>query len=688
MEEFNESMFRCGLSAMDFDGSKFTWTNGSLWQRLDRALTNGRWMEAYPVSRVSHLARGCSDHAPLLVKCTPRMGASSLASFRFLNVWARHPGFLAVVSETWGTEVSGVGMTRFFNKLTQVRNRLRQWSRETFGDIASRVKEAEGVYRQWEEEYDRNRDDTSRTLLNEARAVYTRELGIECEFWRQKSAIKWLREGDANTSFFHSVVRQRRNSNFIARIKDAKGRWCDTGQHIKDSATDFFARLFTSDSAFRGSFPALPFEVPQVDSACNDNLKAALTVEEVREAVFAMEVNSAPGPDGFGVGFYQICWKIVQDDLVEAVQDFFKGVGQPRVLVNGEPAGHFKSSRGVRQGDPLSPALFLFVAEFLGRGIHDLFLAKESRFFASAGSRVPYLAFVDDILVFTRCSAEALAAIKQFLWQYQTWSGQKVNVEKSSFTPASGMAMEQIQLVQSILGFRQLGLPFRYLGVSLVKGRLSCVTFDGLLAKVRQRLFHWSSKLLSRGGKIILIRHVLSSIPLHLLQVVQPPKAVTIALRRICNTFLWDHSTTEQRVHWAAWEKVCFPVGEGGLGFRSFEDMIKAFSCKLWWKLRKKDSAWAEFMHYKYIRGRHPALVDVDRPPFPGGAWQKSGSMQRGGFFGVWERAWCIFGRIDAATNFPTFEGPNGLGGVCLWGLHGLSGGGGPAPEREFLYGE
>ena len=285
------------------------------------------------------------------------------------------------------------------------------------------------------------------------------------------------------------------------------------------------------------------------------------------------------------------------------------------VLINGKPSGYFKSTRGVRQGDPLSPALFLFVAEFLGRGIHDLLLARESRFYISTSSRVPYLAFANDIMIFTRCSTDALTAIKDFLAWYQALSGQKVNVEKSSFSPASGASADQLQLVQSILGFREQRLPFRYLGVPLVKGRIRCVHFDGLLTKLRQRLFHWSSKMLTMGGKIILIRHVLSSIPMHLIQVLQPPKAVFVALGRICNAFLWDHSTTEKRVHWAAWERVCAPEEEGGLGFCSFEDRMRAFSCKLWWKLRRKDSAWAEFMHCKYVKGVHPAIARVDRPP-------------------------------------------------------------------------
>ncbi|XP_027171434.1 uncharacterized protein LOC113771000 [Coffea eugenioides] len=766
MEEFNDSMFRCGLSAMDFDGSQFTWTNGSLWQRLDRALTNDRWLASYPVSKVSHLARGRSDHSPLLVKCG--LGTASPFSFRFLNVWARYPGFFAVVSAIWEMEVSGVGMPRFFKKLGLVKKRLREWSRETFGDIPSRVKAAEAIYRQREEDYDRDRDDISRSRLNEARATYTRELATECEFWRQKSAVKWLREGDANTSYFHSVVRQRRSSNFIARIRGAEGCWCDTGQQIKESATDFFSTLFTSEAAFRGNFPALPFELPQAASEHNAAITAVPSAEEIRQIVFSMEVNSAPGPDGFGVGFYRSCWGIIQEDLVAAIQDFFKGASQPRgwsssllvlipkvegachwrdfrpislcnvsskiiskllaarigkvlpalispwqtgfvpgrgisdnillaqelaldldrrlkepnlifkldmekaydrvewpfllfmlrqfglseqvvdlcyrtfsnawfsVLINGEPSGYFKSSRGVRQGDSLSPALFLFVAEFLGRGIHNLFLEKESRFYVSAGSRVPYLAFADDILIFTRCSSDALTAIRQFLEHYQTWSGQKVNVGKSSFTPSSRMSLAQKELVRATLGYREIGLPIRYLGVPLVKGRISCVAFEGILAKIRQQLFHWSSKLLSMGGKITLIRHVLSSIPIHLLQVLQPPKAIIVAWGRICNAFLWDHSSSEKRIHWAAWEKVCFPVAEGGLGCRSLDDVVKAFSCKLWWKLRKKDTAWAEFMHYKYIKGSHPALVRVVRPP---ALWRRLEGIRE---FAEGRIRWCL----------------------------------------------
>ena len=69
-----------------------------------------------------------------------------------------------------------------------------------------------------------------------------------------------------------------------------------------------------------------------------------------------------------------------------------------------------------------------------------------------------------------------------------------------------------------------------------------------------------------------------------------------------------DQELENRRIHWTAWDNLCFPLEEGGLGFRSFGDMATSFACKLWWQLRYNDFFWASFMQEKYIKGRNPAL--------------------------------------------------------------------------------
>ena len=135
------------------------------------------------------------------------------------------------------------------------------------------------------------------------------------------------------------------------------------------------------------------------------------------------------------------------------------------------------------------------------------------------------------------------------------------------------------------------------------------------MTKMRDRLFHWSSRLLSSGGKLILLCHVLTSMPMYLLQVLCPPKDVIQKLERICNAFLWDKLGGERGIRWRSWDKCCYAVTEGGLGFRSFANMSRVFACKLWLRLRTRDSIWADFMHSKYIKGEHPMVVKVSRPP-------------------------------------------------------------------------
>lgn len=148
--------------------------------------------------------------------------------------------------------------------------------------------------------------------------------------------------------------------------------------------------------------------------------------------------------------------------------------------------------------------------------------------------------------------------------------------------------------------------PVKYLGCSLIVGRQKISHYSDLLSGVTNRARGWQTKFLSLGGKEILIRHVLQSTPIHLLSTVHPPKGVLNQIEKVLASFFWRRSDGNARHHWASWKSLCFPYKEGGAQFRSLEDICKAFTAKIWWNLRTRNSFWREFMLAKYCRSSHP----------------------------------------------------------------------------------
>ncbi|XP_027156894.1 uncharacterized protein LOC113758060 [Coffea eugenioides] len=280
MDEFNSSMFLCGLSPVDYDGCPFTWTNGTVWQLLDRALINARWAAAYPVTRVSHFSRDQSDHAPLLIKAG--LETSVRTSFRYLNMWHRHPTFWETVSTVWQGSGSGVGMHLFYSKLSSLRTQLRKWNKKEFGNIFARVQSIEDTYKQQEAEFDSRGDVSSKTRLHEARAMQHFG-GSRRGMQTPPSSTQWS------------------NSNYVARVKDEALGWIQDVDDIQDSAVRFFSALFQS-SGFVPP-PTLPLELPRVATEEDEGLRHLPDLEEIRAVVFSIDASSAPGPNGFGAGF-------------------------------------------------------------------------------------------------------------------------------------------------------------------------------------------------------------------------------------------------------------------------------------------------------------------------------------------------------------------------------------------------
>lgn len=191
-----------------------------------------------------------------------------------------------------------------------------------------------------------------------------------------------------------------------------------------------------------------------------------------------------------------VSWDFVKETMVKMnfsikfVEWMMKCITKPRfsVLINGSPKGFFHSTRGLRQGDPISPLLFCLVMEcfsvLLEREVHEGNIALISKCRTTNSS---HLVFPDDLMIFSRTDVASLIAIKRVLNIFADYS--RVHVNKNKSTQIFACVNEsEVQALLRILDFNRGKLPMRYLGVPVISGRLLHMDCSSILESIKKRL--------------------------------------------------------------------------------------------------------------------------------------------------------------------------------------------------------
>lgn len=288
--------------------------------------------------------------------------------------------------------------------------------------------------------------------------------------------------------------------------------------------------------------------------------------------------------------------EMVLDMVYRAISDI-----PYKISVNGENSSEFVSTRGVRQGDPLSPLLFIMAQQIMSFNLKKMEDERKLRQYKLGRNIQPisHLFFADDMLIFSNGTIRSLRNMRKLLQQYEEASGQQVNMQKSSLFVSKQISGRQRGQIQQILGCHIKNFPFTYLGAPLHKGRSKAEYFERPLQIISNKLEGWKAKFMSFAGKITLIKSVLASIPIHTLSSMAVPKSVTQKIENIIKAFLWSQHG-QKRLHWVAWEEICTPYSEGGLGIRSLQDTVFGLQGKLAWKVYEGKSLWARLLRQKY----------------------------------------------------------------------------------------
>jgi hypothetical protein len=208
-------------------------------------------------------------------------------------------------------------------KLKRLKDKLRTWNKEVFGNVHAYVNDAEMQLQEIQSQLQtEGYTDNLGTLEKTAQGNLDKALDRQEEFWREKARINWNLKGDRNTAFFHRLAKIKNTNKLLSSLKHNNEVISDPSL-VVDHVVNYFKNIFCTNPFLQEHL--LVEEV--IPNLISDNVNTLLTMlpscYEMKNAVFSLNKDSAPGPDGVGAFFYQSYWAIIHQDVVNDVLQFF-----------------------------------------------------------------------------------------------------------------------------------------------------------------------------------------------------------------------------------------------------------------------------------------------------------------------------------------------------------------------------
>jgi hypothetical protein len=284
-------------------------------------------------------------------------------------------------------------------------------------------------------------------------------------------------------------------------------------------------------------------------------------------------------------------------------------------IVNGSPTGFFDSSRGLRQGDPLSPLLFLLIMEVLSQMLRK---TEEGGFIkgfqagTAADNRVcvSHLLHADDTILFCDANLVQLLYIRMVLTCFEVVTGLKVNMAKSE-TVSIGVVDGLNDLVE-LLSCHTGSLPLQYLGMPLGASYKALSVWNPIIEKIERRVAGWKRIYLSKGGRLMLLKSTFSSLPTYYLSLFPIPVSVAKRIECLQRNFLWGGMGEKHKHHLVAW-----------LGFRQLIPFNRALLGKWLWRFGIEEThLWRRVLVAKYGVDNGGWITNRPRGPHGCSVWK------------------------------------------------------------------
>ncbi|XP_071688191.1 uncharacterized protein [Rutidosis leptorrhynchoides] len=588
-KRYNSFIEKSHLLEIPLVGRRFTriCDNGLKFSKLDRFLVNDQFLHVWGDVTVIALDRGTSDHCPIAIRNSyTDFGPKP---FKVFDLWLDSKEAEKVVIEAWNMQVSGKrDNCNFRDKLKNVKMALREWTKRKYGCIDQEI------------EFLKKKQRLSRlkqTLEDLKKALDW--------FWGKETLSR-----GCNASFMTLIPKKSTPMNLgeyrpisligslykiLAKILSKRlQRVIHKVISVEQSA--FMKGRFILDGIL------VAYEV--IGEVKRKKEKCMIFKADVEKAFDSINHNFLSKIleiMGFGVKWRNWISSCLSSASVS-------------ILVNGSPTDEFALRRGIRQGDPLSPYLFIIVAEGLNAMIKQALQVNLIKGIEVGKDRViiSHLQYADDTTIFGEWNRKNISNVFKVLKCFEIFSGLKVNVSKSCLFGV-GVSSNMVEAMAS--RFRcQVGVfPFMYLGLPIGCKMKNIKEWEPYIDKFHKRLDSWKAKLMSFGGRLTLIKSVLSSLPLYDFSLFRAPSSVINKLEGLRRLFFWGGSGESKKLSWVKWEDVLCPFEGGGLNIGSLRAKNLALLAKWWWRfLNDKHSLWSKTISSLYGRdgglGNHSSI--------------------------------------------------------------------------------
>ncbi|GJT85895.1 RNA-directed DNA polymerase, eukaryota [Tanacetum coccineum] len=280
------------------------------------------------------------------------------------------------------------------------------------------------------------------------------------------------------------------------------------------------------------------------------------------------------------------------------------------IIINGSPTDEFQFGRGLKQGDPLSPFLFLLIMESLHISFQRVVDAGMFHGIDVGGLvNLSHMFYADDAVFIGEWSESNITSLIHVLDCFHKVSGLKINMCKSKIM---GIEVDNGKVSRAATKFGCLVLkaPFLYLG-SYVGGDMNKIqSWKDIIDRIRRRLSRWKMKMLSIGGRLMLIKSVLGSMPIFHMSMFKVPAGVIQILESLRSKFFNGHESSGKKASWVQWKKALAPKDNGGLGIFSLYALNRGLIFKWVWRfLAHEPTLWSRVI--KAIHGANGKIDEI-----------------------------------------------------------------------------